>query len=249
MNYAIILAGGSGTRVGHDIPKQFIKINEVPIIVYTLVPFLHAEDIDRIIIACNKDYYSCMQNWLDEFGINNVYITLGGKTRLDSVLNGIEFIKSNFGIDKTDCCLAHDSVRPFVSEEIIKQNIVAAKKYNAATTVVNLTETIVESDGNFLFKSYPRENVFSDQSPQTFNIKFFLDNIAKIPIEVQSKITDLSEVFFYNHKRVSIIKGDYNNFKITYPVDLDITKYYIDSGKYDWGHINLIDKKVKIDLN
>lgn len=232
MNYALILAGGKGTRMGSELPKQFLKLNNMPIIVHTVKLFLQIEIIDKVIIVCNAGYIDYLKDILGQYGLEDyVCIAPGGSTRLESVLNGINFIDTNFGIASDDIFIAHDSVRPFVSERIIAENIIGAKQHKAATTVMDLIETIVESDGELLHKAYPRKNLYSGQSPQTFNIKYFLDCASKIPDSVKEGYTDLSECIFYNGGSVLPVIGDRQNIKITTPIDLTIAEEIIESTK------------------
>lgn len=225
MNYVILLAGGKGSRMGHSgVPKQFLNINNKPIIIYTLERLLSNKNINKIIISCNKGYIGYLQDLLEEYNYGEkTYVTSGGENRLESVLNGINFIKNNWQINDDDIFLAHDSVRPFVSDRIIDENIEYTKKYGAATTVVDLTETIVETnEKNQIYKTYPRSHLYSGQSPQSFNIKLFLEQTSKIPKEKLQQFTDLSENIVYNGGTVYPVIGDKNNIKITTPIDLII---------------------------
>ena len=230
MNYAIILAGGSGTRMGKtEMPKQFLKINDKPIIIYTIEKIINNPDINRVIISCNKDYIDYTKQILDEYNIKEVYVTEGGKTRFWSVMNGINFIEDKWGIKNDDIFLAHDSVRPFVTNRILSENIREAKKNGAATTVVDLIETISEvNENNKIFKLYPRTNFYSGQSPQTFNIKKFVSYTHTIPKDILNEITDLAVVFVNNNDVVTPVIGDRENIKITTPIDLVIAKNLMD---------------------
>lgn len=225
MNYALILAGGTGTRMGNTgIPKQFLSLKEKPIIIYTLKKILEVEEISHIIIVCNNDYKKYLQDLLIEYDIlEKIYITNGGNSRIESVLNGLEFIQNNFEIEKSDICLILDSVRPFVSTNLILENIKYAKKYGAATTAVELIETVIESDeNNCVKKIFERSNMYSDQSPQAFNIHFFLEASRKVEKDKLKKNTDLAEIITLNNGTVYIVKGERKNIKITTPIDLTV---------------------------
>lgn len=234
MNYVLCLAGGKGTRMGNTgVPKQFIPINGKPIIIYTLENLLKVEKIDKVIVVCNQDYLMYLEDLLTDYNLKDkVEIAPGGKDRLQSTLNGINYIKNKYGIESDDIFIAHDSVRPFTKIEIINENIKMAHLYKAATTVYYLTETIVEtnSDGN-IFKLYPRENLYSGQSPQTFNINYFLDCTSKIPKEELSKFTDLSSNITYVGGTVVPVIGDKDNIKITTQFDLVLATSLLE--KYD----------------
>lgn len=222
MNYGILLAGGKGTRMGNiGIPKHFLPLQNKPIIIHTLEKMVNIDIIDNIIVVCNSNYILYLKDLVQEYNISrDVYITKGGTSRLNSVMNGLKFIEENFKIKEDDIFLAHDAVRPFISEKIIKDNIKFAKMHKAATTVVNLIETIVQEKDGKLFKAYPRENLYAGQSPQTFNIKYYIECYKKIPEEIKSTFTDLSECVMYNNGTVWPILGSRDNIKITTQFDL-----------------------------
>jgi len=230
MNYAIVLAGGKGSRIGIEgVPKQFMSLYGKPIIIYTIENLLKVNNIDKIVAVCNKDYITFLDDLLAEFKLKGkVDVTCGGATRLDSTLNGISYIKETYGVKDDDIFLAHDSVRPFTSERIIEENIKYAKMNKAATTVFNLSETIVETnDTGDIYKLYPRQNLFTGQSPQTFNINYFLECTSKIPKETMDSFNDLSSNITYCNGVVTPVIGDRNNIKITYPIDLEIAKSFL----------------------
>lgn len=231
MNYALILAGGKGTRMGNTgVPKQFIQINNKPIIMYTIENFIKVKDVDHIVVSCNPEYIQYMKDLLLDYGLTDkVEVTAGGNDRLESTLNGLKYIEEKYGVNDDDIFLAHDSVRPFTAKSIIEENIIKAHETKAATTVLNLTETIVETnqDGE-IYKLYPRDNLFNGQSPQTFNIKYFLECTSKIPHEELKKYTDLSNNITYCGGTVYPVMGDSNNIKITTPIDLIIAGALID---------------------
>ena len=227
MNYALILAGGSGTRMGNTgVPKQFLTLKDKPVIIYTIENMLSCKEIDKIIIVCNPSYVAYMHNMLIDFGLGNkVELTEGGKNRLESALNGVRYIEKRYGITENDIFLAHDSVRIFTSNRIISDNIEQAKRIGAATTVYVLEETIIEagSDG-LLYKAYPRENRFTGQSPQTFNIQKFKNCVDKLSEDQKEVFTDLAEVFYANNEKVYPVMGEKNNIKLTTPFDMTLAK-------------------------
>ena len=223
MVYALCLAGGNGTRMGNvGTPKQFLLINQKPIIIYTLEKLLENMEIDKVIAVCNPNYCEYLKVLLKGYDIDKkVEVISGSDSRLNSTLNGINYIKNNYGINEDDIFIAHDAVRPFTSSRIFSENINQAKIHKAATTVYDLSETISEVDcNNKIYKLYPRKNLFSGQSPQTFNINYFIKSIDKIPEIAKNGFTDLAECIVYNNETVVPIKGEKNNIKITTPIDL-----------------------------
>lgn len=219
----ILLAGGSGTRMGNTaVPKQFLELKGKPIIIYSIENALKCKLIDKIIIACNSQYVDMLKKMVSKYKLSDsVHITNGGTNRLLSTCNGISYIIKNFGITQKDIFIAHDSVRIFTNERIFRENIQNANIYGAATTVYALEETIVKAGADgLLYKAYARENRFSGQSPQTFNLQKFIINFSMLSTEQKNTFTDLSEVFFANNEKVFPVIGDKENIKITTPFDL-----------------------------
>lgn len=230
MVYAIILAGGSGTRMGNlGIPKQFLTIQDKPIIIHTLEKYIHIKKIDKIIIVCHKQYCDYMKNLLIEYKMkNNILIVEGGKTRMDSILTGLKEIVDNYKIKDDDIFVSTDSVRPIVKEEEILDLIIKTKQYGATTIVNPIIENVVKiNKKNEIETIFKRENLFKDLSPQAFNIQEFLKCIEKISKNELDEITDLSQVFLKCGKSVSIIKGNTDNIKITTPIDMKIVNELI----------------------
>ena len=119
MNFALIIAGGSGNRMGQDIPKQFMHVDNCPVIIHTLRCFQEHPDIDGISVVCLKGWETVLRSYANQFNITKLnYIFEGGVNGQDSIRNGIYGLKEN-GIDDEDFVLIHDAVRPIVSQEII----------------------------------------------------------------------------------------------------------------------------------
>ena len=230
MVYAIILAGGTGTRMGNQgIPKQFLTIQDKPIIIHTLEKFLKINEINKIIIVCHKQYCDYMKNLLIEYGISNdTTIVEGGKTRMDSILQGIKVIIDNNEVSKNDIFISTDSVRPMVRKEELLELIKKSKKYNAVSIVNPIIENIVKlnEDGE-IEQIFKREKLFKDLSPQAFNIQKFTECLKKIDKEQLDKITDLSELFINCKEKVATIVGNTDNIKITTPIDIKIVNELI----------------------
>ena len=231
MVYSLLLAGGTGERMGADIPKQFICIKKIPLIIYTLRRLLINTNIDKTVICCHKKYIEYMKVLLKEYcndKMDKIEICEGGKTRLDTVIKGIKFIKENNFITDEDIFLAHDSVRPFVSQRILDENIAMTKLYGSATTSTYLIETIQQvNDKNEIMKLLPRERMYSGQSPQTFKINKFLNYYNRIDKEKIKNSTDLADIYILNNDYVKIVLGEKENIKITTSFDLLIANEFI----------------------
>ena len=232
MNYGVILAGGSGSRMkGIDIPKQYYEINGKPIIIYTLKTFIDIECFDYIYIAVNDEYIqyvnSILEKFIDKENISKITIVNGGIERIDSIHNVIEAIDEN-NINDDDIIVIHDAVRPLISKKIILDNIECAKKYGATVTSVPVNDTILLSaDGDYVDRIPIRKTLFHGQSPDSFNLKTFIELESKLTDEQKEIITGTSQVCTLNDYPIKMIEGDTANFKITTDADLDLAEYII----------------------
>jgi 2-C-methyl-D-erythritol 4-phosphate cytidylyltransferase len=217
--YAIIVAGGSGSRMKSAIPKQFLPLGSKPILVHTISKFLQIVDL-QIILALPSDaieYWNTIsaQYFADTSRINAVE---GGITRFQSVKNALSSIVGESGL-----VAVHDGVRPFVSLEIIESSFVLAQKKQTAVVCVDSKDSVrlIEGEGN---KSVERKNVKLIQTPQTFEL-----NLLRKAYEVDDSeifTDDASVVEKYGHS-IFLLDGDYRNIKITSPEDLEIGELFL----------------------
>ena len=226
MIFAAILAGGIGSRMGGtDTPKQFLTLGNKPVIIHTIEKFVINENIDKTIVLIPKNFINHTNNLINEFiGDNEDIIVIeGGETRNDTLMNSIKYIDDNFGIDDDSIILTHDSVRPFVTHRIIKDNIDAAKRYGACDTVIPATDTIVESINGKTIESIPvRDYYYQGQTPQSFNIKKLFNLINSLTEEETNILTDACKIFTLKDEDVYLVNGEVTNIKITYPYDLKL---------------------------
>ena len=226
MIFAAILAGGIGSRMGGtDIPKQFLTLGDKPVIVHTIEKFVINEKVDKIIVLTPQNYINHTIHLIDKHIPNNedVIVIEGGKTRNDTIMNSIDYIRENFGIDDDSIIITHDSVRPFVTHRIIEDNIDAARKYGACDTVVPATDTIVESINGETIESIPvRDYYYQGQTPQSFKIKKLYNLINSLTEEESNILTDACKIFTLKDEDVHLVNGEVTNIKITYPYDLKL---------------------------
>ena len=226
MIFAAILAGGIGSRMGGtDIPKQFLTLGDKPVIIHTIEKFVINEKIDKIIVLTPQNYINHTNHLIDKYIPNNedVIVIEGGKTRNDTIMNSINYIRENFGIDDDSIIITHDSVRPFVTHRIIEDNIDAARKYGACDTVVPATDTIVESINGETIESIPvRDYYYQGQTPQSFKIKKLHNLITSLTEEESNILTDACKIFTLKDEDVHLVEGEVTNIKITYPYDLKL---------------------------
>ncbi len=219
MNIAVILAGGSGTRMGNDMPKQFMKVAGKQVIEHTIDVFEHCDQIDEICIVSKADYVANVE----ELVVKNQYkkvkkILTGGKERYDSSLAAI-----NAYTDDNANLLFHDAVRPLLSERIVNDCIAALEKYNAVDVAVKTTDTIISVDANECIDFIPnRAQLRNGQTPQCFKrgtIKRAYDLALKDPNFVTTD--DCGTVRRYlPEEPVFVVEGENANMKLTYLEDL-----------------------------
>ncbi|MFX0548412.1 2-C-methyl-D-erythritol 4-phosphate cytidylyltransferase [Hathewaya histolytica] len=233
MNIAIILAGGSGTRMGSDIPKQFIDIYGKPLIIHTIEAFDINPNIDYIAVICKKEFNEDLTIWMRKYGISKVkWIVDGGNTRQDSVYNGINHL-SGFCSDE-DILVIHDAARPLISQRIINENIQGAKINKAVDTVIPTTDTIIRSiDGSVIEEVPVRRELYLGQTPQSFEYGLIKKAHEEAKKENNLNATDDCQLVLKIGNKVSLVKGDKLNFKVTTFEDLLILKSVIKLGKLE----------------
>ena len=226
MIFAVILAGGIGSRMGGtDTPKQFLMLKDKPVIIHTIEKFIINSKIDKTIVLTPKNYITHTNNLIEKYigDGEDIIVIEGGDTRTDTLLNSINYIDENFGIDDDSLIITHDSVRPFVTHRIIEDNIEATRKYGACDTVIPATDTIVESINGTTIESIPvRDYYYQGQTPQSFNIKKLFNLINSLSEAEINILTDACKIFTLKDEDVYLVRGEVTNIKITYPYDLKL---------------------------
>ena len=227
MNYGVILSAGIGSRVEKlNIPKQYYKINGIPIIVYTIKKFVEANCFDYLYMTIDNTYRQYMEELLEKFFNEKININFidGGKERIDSIHNVTKSIEKN-KINNDDIILIHDGVRPFVSKEIIYDNIKTAKEFGACVTSSPVNDTILQSFNETFVDNIPiRSTLFKGQSPDTFNLKKFIEMINGLTEEQKKKVTGTSDICTFYNVPIKMVKGNNLNFKVTTDADLKIAE-------------------------
>lgn len=233
-NVGLLIAGGSGNRMHQDIPKQFITVNERPVIVYTLEAFEKHPEIDAIAVVCISGWEQVLWAYAKQFNISKLkYVVPGGKNGQDSIRNGVFELEKHFNYD--DLVIVHDAIRPLISAEIISDNIRVARKYGNAITVIPCAEAMMQTeDGICSIGSYPRDKLKRTQTPQAFKIGDLCDlhrralaaGITNSVASCTLKIEMGEQVFFS--------AGSEKNIKLTTVDDIDIFKALLAAKKSDW---------------
>ncbi len=236
MNIALIIAGGSGNRMGQDIPKQFIHIDGAPIVIHTMMCFQRHPDIQQIAIVCLKGWETVLQSYANQFNITKLkHIFPGGDSGMESIHNGIYGLLEA-GCDGEDLVLIHDAVRPLLSQDIISGNIATCKAYGYAVTGIKCREAILESEDGFSTStSIPRDRLIRTQTPQTFRLK----NIISAHEEAKEKgitnsVASCTLCAELGNRVMHLVPGSEKNIKVTTVEDLEILKALMHTSKENW---------------
>ncbi len=228
MIFAGIVAGGSGTRMkSSNVPKQFIRVLDKPIIIYTVEKFAAQKHIDEIYIGIKPEWHEVMDSLLTEYSIdtNRVKVVDGGGDRNQTVMNIVTAIKAAQKIKKGDIILTHDAVRPFLTEKMIEDNIIGALKYSACGTYVKCVDTVVSSnDGETVDTTLDRSSLYRAQTPQSFDITLLDKYYSELDEQQKAKLTDTCSIFTAMGEKIHIVEGNAINIKITTDSDLIIAK-------------------------
>lgn len=237
MNIALLIAGGSGNRMGQDIPKQFMHLDDAPIIIHTMQCFQLHPDIEAIAVVCLRGWDTVLQSYANQFNISKLrWIFPGGNSGMESIHNGIYGLKE-VGCRDEDLVLIHDAVRPLLSQDIISSNIATCKAYGYAITGIQCREAILESHDGFTTKtSIPRDTLIRTQTPQTFRLKNIINahELAKTKGIVDSVASCTLIAELDEDIEMHIVPGSEKNIKVTTVEDLEILKALMHTQKDEW---------------
>lgn len=221
--FAVIVAGGSGSRMQSAVPKQFLELNGHAVVWYTLNAFLNAFDDLQIILVLPANHFTTAKNIIDTFNDSSrIRVAEGGETRFHSVRNGLSLV------DDDSIVFVHDAVRCLINTALIHRCYEHALKHGNAIPAVSATDTIRIDRGTGP-EPVDRDKIFAIQTPQTFQ-----SNILKpaFNVEYRESFTDEATVAEAAGVAIHLVEGDANNIKLTRPVDLLIAKGILEAGGY-----------------
>ena len=233
MNVALILAAGSGSRMGNaDKPKQFLPIYGKPLMIHTIEAFEMHDDIEKIVVVTSEGYEDQVKVWCKQYDLGKVKAVVhGSDSRQGSVYNGLQALKE-LGVKDDDIIVIHDAARPLISQNIITSSIEACKKYDAVDTVIKATDTIVASSDNERITNIPnRSELYQGQTPQTFKFALISEAHEKAKAGQIPNVTDDTKLVISMGKDVHLVEGSKQNFKITTFDDLMMLKALLKIGK------------------
>ena len=231
MIYGVVLAGGVGSRMGNvGKPKQYLLVGGKPILIHTLEKFYMQSDFEKVLVLCPAEWMTHTKNLVKKYirDTGRVIVLAGGETRNETIMNAIRYIESEGKLDEETIIVTHDSVRPFVTQRILEENIRYAKEYGACDTAVAATDTIVCSDDNVVISDIPeRRRMYQGQTPQTFKALKLKNLYYALSEEEKAVLTDAAKIFVMKGEKVPIVNGEVFNIKITYPYDLKVAESLI----------------------
>lgn len=236
MNIAILTAGGVGSRTHQDLPKQFITVDNKPIIVYTLEAFQRHPNIDEIYVACLDGWSAVLEAYAKQFNITKLRTIInGGATGQESIYNALSAIKRDH--DETDdiVVLVHDGNRPMVSQDIITDNLVKQGLYGSAVTVIPTTEVVfVSVDGITSSKSLNRDELWRTQTPHSYKFDdLWAVHCQAVGDGVTNTAASCALMQKYGHATY-FSKGSEKNIKITTIEDIEIFKALLHAANDSW---------------
>jgi 2-C-methyl-D-erythritol 4-phosphate cytidylyltransferase len=231
---ALIIAGGTGARMHQDIPKQFLTVNEKPVIVYTMEAFQNHPEIDSIAVVCVQGWEQMVTAYARQFNIDKLqHIVSGGENGQASIRNGVYELEKFF--DKDDIVLIHDAIRPMVSAEIISDCIMKTKQFGNAITAIPCAEAMLTTDdGVESRETYPRDNLKRTQTPQGFKIGDICDaHRQALEKGITASVASCTLMIELGRK-VYFSQGSEKNIKLTTVDDIDIFKALLASKRSEW---------------
>lgn len=231
MNIALIFAGGVGKRMhSKDIPKQFLKLHDKPIIIHTLELFEESPEVDAVVISCVKNYMGYMNELVNKYNLKKVQLIVpGGKTGQESIYNGLKAAEKVGDRDK-DIVLIHDGVRPLINSKTIHDNIESVKKHGSAITSVKAKETIlVVNDDEKVVSVNDRSMSRLARAPQSFYLEDILSAHERAIEEGKGDFIDSCSMMKYYGKDLYLIDGPQENIKITTPDDFYTMRALLDA--------------------
>lgn len=216
---AIVLAGGKGSRMHSEIPKQYMNLKGKPVLYYSLATFENSCVDEIILVTGEEEMHQCKQEIVERYGFSKVAaVVCGGAQRYDSVMNGLGAIKEPEGL-----VFIHDGARPLVSLEIIERCMQDAMQFQASVAAVPAKDTMkIADESGFAVETPDRNTLWQIQTPQVFDYKLIYSAYSKmVSDEDRGNITDDAMIIEkYTDKKVKLTMGSYSNIKITTPEDM-----------------------------
>lgn len=224
MNILLLMMGGSGTRLGADVPKQYIELENRPIFSYILEAHQNCEHVDKIVIVSHSSWLDYVRLWSDWLAADKVAaIVAGGANRSSSVFNGLKAVEEWANDD--DVILIHDATHPYCDDEGIAEIVEAVRRFGGATLGQAQFDTCYRTaQDNLIETVVPRQLIFSGASPEAFCYRRIYDIYANATEAELEAMTSAGAIALAHHIPMKVIPSRVLNLKITYPHDLELLK-------------------------
>ena len=223
MVVAVIPSAGKGERMKANKPKQFLEIKGTPLLIHTLLKFEKHPQVDAVILSVSNEFINLTKKLVSSYNLKKVLkIVEGGKTRQESVFNGVKASPS-----ETEIFLIHDAVRPFISSDLIGKIIKTAKDFGTGIPAIPVRDTLNKVSKEEIIENIDRTGLFCIQTPQGIRADILKDLLEKAQRE-KLVFSDESTLLLHYGYKAKIVEGSFLNFKITYPEDLFLAEKLID---------------------
>lgn len=217
---AVIVSGGKGSRMGADVPKQYLDLKGVPVLARTMTAFCDMEFIDNIVLVLPKDEWETFKSLPYAFG-REIHLAAGGARRQDSVRSGLKVLES---LQTDGIAVIHDGARPLVTESIVKEGVELCIRHGASACGMKPKDTIkVRGEDGFSSETLDRDSLFSVQTPQVFDLQKILTAHERLEASGET-VTDDTAAYEKYIGRVYLYEGSYENIKITTPEDMAVAE-------------------------
>lgn len=230
MIYAGILAAGIGTRMHRqDMPKQFLPLGEKPILIHTLEQFAINSNIGRVVIIVPEEWKLYAEDMLSQYNLTNTEYSVisGGVNKTESVGISVSYIDETWQIQESDILIAHDAIRPFITQRLIDDHIETVKKHGAANTAMVTNDAIlVSKDGRLLDEIPNHQHLYAEQTPQSYSLvklKEFLKKMDDAGVSLRDE-SELPRLWLKAGYEMRLVRGEYFNMKIINPYDLEVAE-------------------------
>lgn len=232
MNYALIFAGGTGTRMNTRAkPKQFLEIHGKPILVHTMEHFDNHPQIDAICVVVVAEWLDYTKKLVEKYGISKVrWVVPGGDSALASQFNGLNAIRRSQDYTPEGAVLIHDGVRPLIDEKIISDCLSSVEQFGSGVTVAPAIETIIRVDDNrMITDTVPRSECQLARAPQAFRIGDIIGMHEQAKADGCYSFVDSTSMMLHYGKSVRTVEGPSENIKVTNPADFYICRALLDA--------------------
>ena len=226
----IVLAGGKGSRMQSDVPKQYMELLGKPLLYYALKAFEESDVECVVLVTAEGDEAYCRKELVERFGFTKVVsIVAGGAERYASVWNGLKCLREQADYAEPDYVLIHDGARPLVTAELINRLIAETEQYGACVAGMPVKDTIQMTDeGGAITLTPKRDSLWTAQTPQSFEFSLAYDAYERLMQESEINVTDDAMVVgLYHDIPIQMVRGSYTNMKVTTPEDMVLAEAFL----------------------